>query len=43
MDASHGQLFQILWAIGIVVLVIGLVLLASGSMGRAVGDRRHYY
>lgn len=43
MDASHGQLFQILWAIGIVVLVIGLVLLALGSMGRAVGGRRHYY
>ncbi|WP_040701114.1 DUF6131 family protein [Nocardia vinacea] len=43
MDAGHGQLFQILWAIGIVVLVIGLVLLASGSMGRVVGGRRHYY
>jgi hypothetical protein len=26
---------QILWTIGIVVLVIGLVLLALGSMGRA--------
>ncbi|WP_406230435.1 DUF6131 family protein [Nocardia sp. NBC_01009] len=34
---------QILWTIGIVVLIIGLVLLALGSMGRAVGGRRHYY
>lgn len=40
-----GFLFniQILWIIGIVVLVIGLVLLLLGSMGRAVGGRRHYY
>ncbi|WP_245714100.1 DUF6131 family protein [Nocardia vaccinii] len=34
---------QILWIIGIAVLVIGLVLLALGSMGRAVGGRRHYF
>ncbi|WP_406238645.1 DUF6131 family protein [Nocardia sp. NBC_01009] len=33
----------ILWTIGIVVLVIGLVLLLLGSTGRAVGGRRHYY
>ncbi len=33
----------ILWSIGIVVLIIGLVLLALGAMGRAVGDRKHYY
>ncbi|MFE2994726.1 DUF6131 family protein [Nocardia sp. NPDC059246] len=33
----------ILWTIGIVVLVIGLVLLLFGSMGRAAGGRRHYY
>jgi Family of unknown function (DUF6131) len=33
----------ILWTIGIVVLVIGLILVALGSMGRAVGGRRHYY
>ncbi|MFI6366143.1 DUF6131 family protein [Nocardia sp. NPDC050630] len=35
--------FPILWTIGIVVLVIGLVLLLLGSTGRAVGGRRHYY
>ena len=33
----------ILWTIGIIVLVIGLVLLLLGSMGRAVGGRRHYW
>jgi hypothetical protein len=33
----------ILWSIGIVVLVIGLILLILGAMGRAVGGRRHYY
>ncbi|HET9691501.1 MAG TPA: DUF6131 family protein [Acidimicrobiales bacterium] len=33
----------ILWTLGIIVLVIGLVLLLLGSTGRAVGGRRHYY
>lgn len=33
----------ILWSIGIVLLVVGLILFALGSMGRAVGGRRHYY
>jgi hypothetical protein len=33
----------ILWGIGIVVLVIGLILLILGAMGRAVGGRKHYY
>jgi hypothetical protein len=33
----------ILWTIGIVLVVIGLVLVLLGSMGRAVGRRRHYY
>ena len=30
-------------SIELVVLIIGLVLLALGAMGRAVGDRKHYY
>ena len=34
---------SILWTIGIIVLVVGLVLVLAGSMGRAVGGRRHYY
>ncbi len=33
----------ILWTIGIVVLVVGLVLMALGMAGRAVGGRKHYY
>jgi uncharacterized protein DUF6131 len=33
----------ILWTIGIIVLVIGLVLLLLGSIGRGVGGRRHYW
>jgi hypothetical protein len=33
----------ILWTIGIVVLVIGLLLALLGATGRAVGGRRHYW
>ena len=33
----------ILWGIGIVMLVIGLILMILGAMGRAVGGRKHYY
>jgi hypothetical protein len=33
----------ILWTIGIVLLLVGLVLVLLSSMGRAVGGRRHYY
>ncbi|MGA8254134.1 MAG: DUF6131 family protein [Mycobacterium sp.] len=40
-----GFVFKIaiLWSIGIVLVVIGAVLWILGSMGRAVGGRRHYY
>ena len=33
----------ILWTLGIVVLVVGVVLFLLGSSGRAVGGRRHYW
>jgi Family of unknown function (DUF6131) len=33
----------ILWSIGIILVVVGLILLVLGSLGRAVGGRRHYY
>ena len=33
----------VLWVIGIILLFIGLILLLLGSIGRAVGGRRHYY
>jgi Family of unknown function (DUF6131) len=33
----------VLWSIGIILVLVGLVLVVLGSMGRAVGGRRHYY
>ena len=32
-----------LWTIGIVVVIIGAVLWILGSLGHAVGGRRHYF
>lgn len=33
----------VLWTIGIIVLVIGIILFILGSTGRAVGGRKHWY
>ncbi len=33
----------VLWSIGIIVLVVGLILMLLGSIGHAVGGRRHYW
>ena len=33
----------ILWSLGILVLLIGLVLMILGAVGREVGGRKHYY
>ncbi len=33
----------ILWTIGMILLVVGVVLWILGSMGRSVGGRRHYF
>ena len=33
----------VLWTIGIIVLVVGVILLVLGRMGRPVAGRRHYY
>jgi Family of unknown function (DUF6131) len=33
----------ILWLIGIVLVVVGLILALMGRAGRAVGGRAHYY
>lgn len=33
----------IMWTIGIIALVVGLILMLLGSTGRAVGGRRHYW
>jgi Family of unknown function (DUF6131) len=33
----------IIWTIGIIVLVLGLIAVLLGSIGHAVGGRRHYW
>jgi hypothetical protein len=33
----------VLWTIGIILVVVGLILWLLGSMGHAVGGRRFYY
>ncbi len=33
----------ILWTLGVILVVVGLILWVLGSMGHAVGGRRHYY
>jgi hypothetical protein len=33
----------IVWTIGLLVLVVGLVLWLLGALGHAVGGRKHYY
>jgi Family of unknown function (DUF6131) len=33
----------IVWTLGIIALVIGLVLALLGAVGHAVGGRRHYW
>ena len=33
----------ILLTIGIILIVVGVILWILGSMGRAVGGRRHYW
>jgi hypothetical protein len=33
----------ILYSLGVLLLIIGIVLYVLGSMGRAIGPRRHYW
>lgn len=33
----------ILWTIGVILLVVGVVLWLAGTMGHAIGGRKHYY
>jgi Family of unknown function (DUF6131) len=33
----------ILWSVGIIVLLVGVLLTVMGSMGHAIGGRRTYY
>ncbi len=32
-----------LWFVGIIVLVVGVILAILGTLGHAIGGRRHYY
>ncbi|MBT2540815.1 hypothetical protein J7E99_08890 [Streptomyces sp. ISL-44] len=34
---------SILWTLGIILVVIGLILWILGAVGHAVGGRKHYY
>jgi Family of unknown function (DUF6131) len=40
-----GAIFNlgILWVIGAILVVVGLIFWILGALGRAVGGRRHYY
>jgi hypothetical protein len=40
-----GAIFNIgiLWALGAILVVLGIIFWILGAMGRAVGGRRHYY
>jgi hypothetical protein len=33
----------ILWAIGVILIILGVIFWILGAIGRAVGGRRHYY
>ena len=33
----------ILWSLGIVVALVGIVLVLLGAAGREIGGRRHWY
>jgi hypothetical protein len=33
----------VLWAVGILLVVVGAVLWILGTAGREIGGRRHYY
>jgi len=37
------QNLAVLWGIGILCIVIGLILFVFGALGHAIGGRRHYY
>ncbi|HET9162705.1 MAG TPA: hypothetical protein VFN89_04575 [Solirubrobacterales bacterium] len=40
-----GAIFNVglLWVIGGILVVLGVIFWALGAAGRAVGGRRHYY
>jgi hypothetical protein len=34
---------SVLWTIGIILVVVGVILAVLGQTGRAVGGRKHYF
>ena len=34
---------SILWSVGVIILIVGIVLWLMGSTGHMVGGRRHYF
>lgn len=41
--AALNPHLRVLWGIGVLCIVIGLILEVLGMIGHAVGGRRHYY
>jgi Family of unknown function (DUF6131) len=41
--AAYLLAIPILWTLGIILIVIGVILAPLGAVGHAVGGRRHYY
>jgi hypothetical protein len=33
----------VLWSLGVIIVIVGLVLWLLGALGHAVGGRRHYF
>jgi hypothetical protein len=33
----------ILWTLGLILVVVGVILVLLGTAGHAIGGRRHYY
>jgi hypothetical protein len=34
---------SLLWTVGIILVIAGVIFAVLGSTGRAIGGRRHYY
>jgi hypothetical protein len=41
--AGYLLAIQILWTLGIILIVVGVILEVLGALGHAVGGRRHYW
>jgi len=41
--AALAPKLVVLWGVGVIVLVIGVTFAILGTLGHAVGGRRHYY